>query len=188
MRWSQMSVVDDRETVEDLQRIVYHYRMAGETVDSIAEKLNIRINQVVKYHRAYMVRLAKAGEIESVDHAKLMELDRLDTLMRAHWPMATEDWTEDVLVGSGPHQHLEAVTRPPSERSARLVLDVIKQRARLRGWDVTEAVDAGTVQNILIVGNNQKAYLEAMLAGRQHALDSGHTDNVLEGETEEASP
>lgn len=183
-----MSVVDDRETVEDLQRIVYHYRMAGETVDSIAEKLNIRINQVVKYHRAYMVRLAKAGEIESVDHAKLMELDRLDTLMRAHWPMATEDWTEDVLVGSGPHQHLEAVTRPPSERSARLVLDVIKQRARLRGWDVTEAVDAGTVQNILIVGNNQKAYLEAMLAGRQHALDSGHTDNVLEGETEEASP
>jgi len=182
-----MSVVADRESIEDLQRSVYHYRMAGETVDSIAEILNITINQVVKYHRAYMVRLAKAGEIESVDHAKLMELDRLDTLMRAHWPMATEDWTEAILVGSGPHQHIENVTRPPSERSARLVLDVIKQRARLRGWDVTEAVDASTVQNILIVGNDQKAYLEAMLAGRQQALDSGHTDNVLEGETEEAS-
>lgn len=183
-----MSVVDDRETVEDLQRSVYHYRMAGETVDAIAEKLNLRINQVVKYHRAYMVRLAKAGEIENVDHAKLMELDRLDTLMRAHWTMATEDHTEEAVVGTGPTQHIEVLNRPPSERSARLVLDVIKQRARLRGWDVTEAVDTGTVQNILIVGNNQKAYLEAMLAGRNQALDSAHPDNDLEGEIEEDSP
>jgi hypothetical protein len=53
---------------------------------------------------------------------------------------------------------------------------------------VAEAVDTSTVQNILIVGNDQKAYLEAMLAGRKQALDSGHTDNVLEGEIEEAGP
>lgn len=182
-----MSVLDERESVLELQRVVYHYRMAGETIDAIAEKLSLTVNQVVKYHRAYMVHLARAQEAEGVEHGKMLELDRLDTLMRAHWPYATESHEQDVVVGTGRNQHVERIVMPPDLAAAKMVLDVIKQRAKLKGWEVADPVDNATVQNILIVGTNQKAYLEAMLAGRAEALDSAHPDNVLEGEVEEGS-
>ena len=163
----------DHEDFEDLAKKVYHYRMAGESIPDIAEKLGLDLRTTAKLQRAYSKRLIR---YDASTTTKAMELDRMDALMASHWPIATQHHQREAVVGSGPNAHIEMITAPPDVQSAKLVLEVIKQRSRLMGWDVPDPVDHNTIQNILIVGNSQREFLEALEAGRQTQ------ENVLEGQ------
>jgi hypothetical protein len=169
----------------DIREIIYHYRMAGETLAWIAAKLNLSLNRTATYMRQYTVEMSKHVNLEDRQSVVQMELDRLDQLQASHWVPATEYHEVATLVGKGESAHVELVEAPPDINHAKFVLDLMRHRAKLQGLEQLNPTDQNVVHQVLVVGASQQAFLEALQAGQHPALPSGHRDNDVEGEAVE---
>lgn len=168
----------------DLGRKIYYYRLAGELMADIADRLDINVLEATKLHREYVIELATAPKL-SRDEVIAMESDRLDQLMHAHWHAATQEHKVPMKVKiSREEEEIELVDMPPDINEAKLVLEVMKQRSKLHGLEVIDPKDQTTVQQILIVGASQASFLADLQAGQQ-SLPSGDQDNVIEGELDD---
>lgn len=149
--------------VNELGRKVFHYRMAGDDIYDIADRLGVTIPIAMRAFREYANVVARDGDPEDRRAAVELEVTRLDTLMQAWW--------QDATVGG-------------DVRAAKIVLDTIVTRAKLQQLDKADVSDPQILQQVLIVGQNQAEFIKALQEGR--ALGRGPDDNeIVEGTVEQ---
>lgn len=96
---------------------------SGHTYQQIADLYQIRKATVIEAVHNALVG-ASSRRAEAADHLLELHLERLERLLRAHWPIALN-------------------TREPeaAEKAARVVLGVLDREARLWGLDQPQRVD-----------------------------------------------
>lgn len=155
--------MSEQEVVEnpmDIRERIYHYRVAGESITSIAKNLDISVIRCGTLYREFVTELAKVADIDSRKNTVALELTRLDALQAAHWSMAEAG---DI-------------------NASKMVLELMKQRSRLLGLEQLSPVDTNIVHSVLVVGNSTAAFLESLEAGRRKPeLASADPDNDIEG-------
>jgi hypothetical protein len=165
----------------NLDEQIYHLRIGGLTFRRIARELNISLARVSAHYQNYLEVLASCAPHSDTREVEVsLELERLDRIQEGFWKSATEQHTEPMVMKSGSRSYVEDVEVGPNATSARMVLEVMKHRAKLKGWDQPDPQDAAGVQRVLIIGGSQESFLEALQAGRRPALTSGHRDNEEE--------
>lgn len=110
----------DAIVMSDRLRSILQYRIAGASLQQIADKFEISTGRVHQIISEAVQRIPK-HEVETI---RMMECERLDAMQMAMWPAA--------LKGD-----IGAVST---------ILAVMNRRARYLGLDVAEAIDATFIQ------------------------------------------
>lgn len=114
--------------------------VAGMSVEEIAESTGLSVTTVYREKRKLIV--AKVGERDTaLIELRERELLTLDQLQRSHWQYATRGAVRtnsegDVIMHDG-----EPLRHAPDEKSARVVLSCVAQRAKLLGLDAPVKID-----------------------------------------------
>ena len=146
----------------DIRERIYHYRIAGESIAEIATRFGIGKARCATLYRQFTTELATVADRGGRASLVQLELDRLDQLQRAQWSMAS--------LGD--------------EKAAKMVLEIMKHRAKLLGLEELPPTDVSVVRSVLVVGNDTASFLASLEQGRKPQLASGDPDNEIEGEVE----
>jgi len=111
--------------------------------------------ELIALFRKYSLKLAQTITTEEREIARFLEIERLNDLQNAYWA--------DALTGD--------------IKSAEFVLKVIAQRGKYMQIDQIDGTDRTQVANVLIVGNDQRSFLEALEAGRAKPLAGPDQDD-----------
>lgn len=147
---------------------IYHMRKMGMTLAEIQKDYNesghnYTLAQIGRMYRGFMESLrAEWGEDER-DHIRHLELERLDSLQQALW-----------------HQAMEG-----EPKAIETILKVMAQRQKLTGMDMPSGADPAAVQQILIIGQDKQAFIEALQHGRSEVPPGGLLAGRVEDDDEE---
>lgn len=146
----------DQEVVvrEDMGYQVFCAKMAGLTTLEIANRYEMHPEEVIEVYSDYRVRLGQGNDIDRKE-ARQIEVDRLNHLQSAYY---TSAMSGDI-------------------KAAELTLKIISQRINLLDLAAIDPRDKQAVQNILVVGESKKEFIEALMAGRGVA-----DDEIIDGE------
>ena len=134
---------------DDMERRVYHLKLAGYSFHDIAAELRITSAFAVACYRKHVMYAAKTFGGEDRQMIVQTELDRLETLQQPHWSLAAQG----------------------DPKSTELVLKIMAHRMKLLGLDQMSATDKQDIARVLIVGGSQQEFIDALNAGRtQQAL------------------
>ena len=140
---------------------VYFMRKAGLSFVDIAADMDMTTGEVVGLFRSFQTQMASTYGLDDRKALVHLELDRLDDLQSKVWP---EAMTGDL-------------------KAVESVLKIMTTRMKLMGLDQLTPGDAQQVANILVVGNDKAAFLEALTHGRgQQGLGSADRDDGVERE------
>lgn len=143
-----MSDVADYDR-EELLRYIWHSRKIGFSWDKIADSVNSDYHtsfgprEIAAMYRVYMADLNDVYGPEERTQDLGMEIARLDELQAA--------WYEAAMV---------------DEKAATLVLNLMKQRHRLKGLDAMDISDRNMVANVLVIGDDKQQWIEALAQGK----------------------
>jgi hypothetical protein len=132
-------------TIEDRERQVYHLRRGGMGFPEIADRVGTTRHDVMLLFRNFQKKVVAA--IGPEDRAGLIELevDRLDALQHAVWDQA--------MAGD--------------LKAAQVALNIIHQRSKLKGLEQASVQDVSSLANVLIVGESQQGFIDALNSGRR---------------------
>ena len=136
----EVSVIEDDGALEER---VFTMRRRGSSIQDIAKELDLTDNAVVVLYNAYRMRIAEHSTDR--EEAKMLMRSRYDALLSANFEMA--------LMGDAD--------------ATKTVLSVMRDQMRLEQLDQLDPRDSQVTQNILVIGNDRQAFLEALRAGRQ---------------------
>lgn len=153
---SELAKYDERDAA------VYHLRRGGLSFPEIADRLDLSYSEVMTSYLAFQKKAIAEFGSEERKSMTMLEVDRLDTLQRAVWDQA--------MMGD--------------QKAIATVLQIINTRTKLLGLDQLTIQDTATLQNVLIIGEAQKDFIDALNNGRKK-LTSPPIDD--EGGGEEAS-
>lgn len=165
-------VPDWGETPDELANRIYHLRKIGVSYPQIRVMLKhdgveMTIAQLTGLYRDYMVSIAQAWGPEERDHIRMLEMERLDELQASHWTTATSGG-------------------PDSFKATEVVLKIMAQRQKITGMDIAIAADKTTVNTLLIVGEDQSSFIEALTNGKTSApVAAGVTGRPREDDEDE---
>lgn len=149
-----------------LARQIYHLRKGGMSFKDMHTQLDWdeygdgpSETELIALFRKYAMKLAQTVTTEEREIARFLEVERLNDLQNAYWA--------DALTGD--------------VRAADFVLKVIQQRGKFMQLDLIDGTDRQQVANVLIVGNDQKSFLEALEAGRKPLAGSVLDDDEDSG-------
>jgi hypothetical protein len=151
-------------TYAELGEKVFHYRMAGDSIEEIADRLKMKPQTISRSLEAYN-RYVAEERAHDKDSAAELELARLDRLIQCWWLDATQG--QDF-------------------RAAQTVLAAIDRRVKIQHLDQLDASNPTDLQQILVIGQSQADFIRALEAGRRPALGSAETDNGIVPGTVEA--
>lgn len=139
---------------EDLRaKEAYELRRRGMPWWEIADRLNMS-EAAVK--NSVTSRIELAADMVGA-HMKrqllVMEVDRLDALMAAHWERATETRTVTDAEGN-------SRTVFPDLDAAKYVADIVMKRAKLLGLD--DMAQVNVTQQTVVVGGTSEEYIAAL--------------------------
>ena len=126
---------------------VHRRRIAGATWQEISEELfgNLSVvYPVEELHREYNEYLSQIRETTSKANLQQQELDRLDMLHNAIWAEAING----------------------DDRAINTLLKISAQRSKLLGLDLPDPTDSTVQAQVLILGNDQRAWMEALAEGK----------------------
>lgn len=145
-----------------LARQIYHLRKGGMSFKDMHTQLDWdeyghgpSETELIALFRKYALKLANTVTTEEREVARFLEVERLNDLQHAYWAPALEG---DV-------------------KAAEFVLKVIAQRGKFMQIDQIDGTDRTQVANVLIVGNDQKSFLEALEAGKRKPLAGPDQDD-----------
>lgn len=142
------------QNIEDRSRQVYHLRRGGMSHTEIAARLGISYAECIRDFRSFQKKaMAEFGPEDRVSLTQL-EVDRLDALQLAVWDAAMAGDTK-------------AVTS---------VLQIINTRTKLLGLDQLTVNDSTQLHDILIVGEAQQDFVEALTNGRKKLASPSSDD------------
>lgn len=136
---------------EPVMRTVHRRRIAGVSWPEIAEELYGNLSVLYpldELRREYNEYLSVQREHTSRENLVQQELDRLDELHRIAWERAVSDPDEGQL------------------KAIREVANISKLRSKLLGLDLPDPKDAAVQAQVIMVGNDHRAFVEALAAGR----------------------
>ncbi len=134
----------DSDDVNEIERKIYHARLAGMSVVRTAELFDISTAEVVRCYKSYRMKMASTPNRER-EESLTLELERLDAVQSGFWQKAMEG---DV-------------------KSATVVINTIINRSKLLGLDQIDPRDTHAVTNILVLGEDRAAFIEALQQGRK---------------------
>jgi ribosomal protein S13 len=152
------------KTYGDVGRLIYHYRQTGSSWAKISDlleqdhQIKMALGGIATLYRNYTRVIAAEVGFEERDQLMAMEADRLDALQEAVWQDATNG-------------DLKAVDA---------VLKIMNQRAKYFGLDQPSGADKATQMNVLVIGNDKEAFIEALRQGR--VAGSSRDDEAVEDE------
>lgn len=127
---------------DELALRVYHARLAGYSVERIADDFGVPVPDVIKAYNTY--RVSKNTTAMDREEARLLELDRVDDLSTSYYEAAKQ----------GDH------------KSGELLLKFMQHRYKLLEFD---SLDPATIQgqaNIIVLGEDRASFMEALQHGR----------------------
>ena len=130
----------------------YLLKQQGWSWWDIAEELHLSEGSAKRLIANGMTKAAEMVGDVSKRMLLVLEVDRLDALMAAHWRAATED-VDRV------DNHGNTVSEPPDVRAAEFVLKTILARAKLEGLEVAESTAAAST---VVVSGNSEEYVAAL--------------------------
>lgn len=137
---------DERQKI--LQERVFDLRRRGLNIPEIADHLEITTDEAVVYYNDYRLRMAAAPR-KREDLRDLYD-SRYEHLISIWYPLAED--------------------RDPE--ATKIVAGLMKEAVKIHQLDALDPADAGVTQNILIIGEDKAAFIEALQAGRgQVAVD-----------------
>lgn len=143
--------------IPDLTEKVYYLRMAGKSWTQITEELQAdtpvrpSITWAHTAFRSFQNKLIMDLGPDTREQALSLELERLNALLAAVWPSAMKG----------------------DEKSVTAALRVVNLRARLLGLDQLDTRDPATAAQVLIIGGDQRAFIEALESGRRSEIVAG---------------
>jgi hypothetical protein len=141
---SEVIPYDESYDVSKLRQ-VYHLRKAGKSFQEIAEEIGeddpIALAKANKY---FMTELQAAYGQDERHMNAMLELDRLDELQAAWWENAKYD-----------------------KDSALVVLKIMQMRQKMLGLDLPDPTNGLVAQQVLVIGNDTKTWMEALQAGKE---------------------
>jgi len=136
---------------DSLHTAIWHMRKMGMSWDAISDEISsqyedvqVSPTQVASAYRHYMAQMTQLYGPEERTQTLALELERLNDLQNAAWPMAMRGEKDAI----------------------KSVLDVMKQRHRILGLDQADGSDPNVVNNVLVIGEDKAAWLEALAHGK----------------------
>lgn len=139
------------EEIETVSWFIYRLRRRGVPItdipDRVMEEFGVRLSRddVEGLHRRAVAALPMALTPEERRKARALEMERLDALQDAAWDGAMQGNASDI----------------------KSVLDVIKMRAQIFEFDAHDGTDPASQLNVLIVGEDKQAFINALSQGRE---------------------
>lgn len=137
---------------------IYHLRKAGVSFTEIHQdymKGVVSYDQMISLYRSFEVKMAQSYGTDERRQMLFLELERLDALQQAVWVPAISG---DLKAGAQ-------------------ALNVIKTRIGLLQLDQLAATDKNAVNAIVLVGGEQRDYIEALRHARQIGVGSHGRDD-----------
>ena len=162
-----------REFLTERDSRIYALRATGMTVTDIAKQLDISpatVNKAVTRH----IRKLNEGQPFNVVEVIIMDLERLDKLQSAIWPM-TQHRRIKVQNDDGTEHE---ITVEPDLRATEQVLKIMAQRAKTLGYDIHRTMDVGASEPI-DVKSTLKGAVDEEVAGNNMSLED-ETKAMLE--------
>lgn len=147
---SEVSLIDEDPVA--LGEEIFRLRRGGTTISDIARQMKLSPSAVVAIYNDHRIRLAQ-HEITREESRMLLRA-RYDAILEANFDMA--------LMGD--------------KDSTDNVLKVLAAQVKLEQLDQMDPKDSQVTQNILVVGNDRKAFLEALAAGRRALAEDEKID------------
>ncbi len=107
--------------------------VGGATYQQIADIYEVSVSNI-KEVIARQLSDAQSRRAHLADHALNLYLERLETLLAAHWPTATKTLRDD-------DGNPVAVSNEDADRAARFIVRVLDREAKLFGFDEPQRVD-----------------------------------------------
>lgn len=150
---------------------VYHLRKTGLAWHRVVEELeqvgvSLSLSRVVGVYRDYMKSITQAWGPNEREAHLAMELERLDELQFGLWQQA--------MIGD--------------TKSVDTLLRLMAQRQKLLGLDVLQSTDKQVINTLLVVGEDQKTFVEALTNGRDSAQVGGRVTRPDDDDGEEEEP
>lgn len=163
-----VSELSPGRNTDEIAELIYHYRKVGASYNQTRKllledhNLDLSLELVVGYYRNYQAKLTALVGGDSREHAFYMEMERLDSMQSAVWDQA--------LAGD--------------QKAIELVLKIIAMRSKLYGLDQLNGLDRNAQMNVLIVGQDKEAFINALRSGQGSLTGSSRDDeeDVYEGE------
>lgn len=152
---------------EAIGEFVYHHRMIGSSWADISREVSKATHQdfsprdIYYYYNRFIDEVSEYAPANSTEQSLLIENDRLDRLQAALWPGAMQG----------------------DDRAVNAIVKVMGHRSKINGWDKVDLSQKFNHANVLIVGENQKDWIDAL--SQHHQVTSGVRDD---GEEEEVTP
>jgi hypothetical protein len=147
---SEVEVFDsERVTPGEIQ--IYHAKLAGFTIPEIAERFEMNTDEVISMYNSYRRKVAEFPSTKDREEALALEIDTLNHIQSAFYEQAA----------SG------------DAKAAEIVLKYAMARTKLKQLDQVDPRDSAATTNILIVGNEREAFLQALAQGRQTPVVEG---------------
>lgn len=121
----------------------YHLKLGGLSIPEIADKLEITETQAVEAYNRYRLRVASYSMDR--DEVKQLLLARYETLFSVNWEMALQG----------------------DEESTKTAMTILRDEMKLNQLDQIDPADRNVTQNILVIGDDKKSFIEALQQGRQ---------------------
>lgn len=157
------------DEIESVSWAVYRLRRRGVPFTDIPERIeqeygiSLSRDDVEGLHRRAIASLPMAMTPDERRKARALELERLDALQDAAWDGAMQGNASDI----------------------KSVLDVIKMRAQIFEFDAHDGTDPASQLNVLIVGEDKQAFINALSAGRDaRQIMAGPEEDDEDGEEE----
>lgn len=157
------------EDLESISWYVYQLRRRGVPFTDIPDRVMadygvyLSRNDVEGLHRRAMASLPMAMTPEERSKARALEMERLDALQDAAWDGAMQGNRTDI----------------------QSVLDVIKMRAQIFEFDAHDGTDPASQLNVLIVGEDKQAFINALSQGREsRQIMAGRDEDDEHGDEE----
>lgn len=131
-----------------LQEKVFARRRSGLSIPEIADELGITEDEAVLHYNDYRLRISVTPRKR--EDIKDLYDSRYEHLISIWYPLAED--------------------RDPE--ATKIVAGLMKEAVKIHQLDALDPADSGVTQNILIVGEDKAAFIEALRSGRgQVAVD-----------------
>lgn len=160
------------DDLESLAWIVYRYRRRGTPLIDIPDRMvedhdvHVSLAEVQALYRSAINTLPTTLTPDERREVRKLEMDRLDALQEAAWMQAVRG-------------DLKAIDT---------ALKVITTRAKLFELDALDGTDSNSQVNVLIVGEDKQAFIDALRAGREAKQIMAGPDEDDEDDEEEEAP
>lgn len=158
------SDIHQEPSADELGEYIFHLRKAAIPWSRISEMVReryqkeITVNYAAQLYRDFNVSLAQAYGTDDREQLIRLENERLDDMQQALWP--------EVLAGD--------------HHAANTVIKVMQHRAKINGLDQIDLRDQNVQAQVLVVGANQRDWIEAL--SQHHQVTSGTLDDGSERE------